>query len=186
MVRRLRMALPLFGTSRLCWPLNWRGAGASVLRRGPWSSFPAGCFSTALKSHPATNFCSAHCNRSCFQARVQHIFRGSLTRFVLEQSVLLLGVTLLWCFAATVGRAATLRRLVAMFSARRRTGPDDLAICADLRPASAARSVVVDRGLGGDRVLGHRRCHGGKGPRRPGRALAGLREPAWHAGSGQP
>jgi hypothetical protein len=47
----------------------------------------------------------------------QHILRGSLTRFVLEQSVVLLGVTLLWCFAATVGRAATLRRLVAMFSA---------------------------------------------------------------------
>ena len=31
--------------------------------------------------------------------------------------MLLLGVTLLWCFAATAGRAATLRRLVAMFSA---------------------------------------------------------------------
>ena len=46
----------------------------------------------------------------------QHILRGSLTRFVLEQSVVLLGVTLLWCFAATAGRAATLRRLVAMFS----------------------------------------------------------------------
>ena len=46
---------------------------------------------------------------------LRHIFRGSLARFVLEQSVLLLGVTLLWALASTAGRAATLRRLVAMF-----------------------------------------------------------------------
>ncbi len=48
---------------------------------------------------------------------VRHIFRGSLSRFVLEQTTLLLGLTLLWAFAATAGRAATLRRLVTMFSA---------------------------------------------------------------------
>ena len=48
---------------------------------------------------------------------LRHIFRGSLSRFVLEQTVLLLGVMVLWSFAATAGRAATLRRLVAMFSA---------------------------------------------------------------------
>ncbi|MFZ0311140.1 MAG: hypothetical protein WAL85_00415 [Candidatus Korobacteraceae bacterium] len=48
---------------------------------------------------------------------LQHIFRGSLARFVLEQTALLLGVTVLWSFAATAGRAATLQRLVAMFSA---------------------------------------------------------------------
>jgi len=48
---------------------------------------------------------------------VRHIFRGSLNRFLAEQTVLLLGLTLLWAFAASGGRAATLRRLVAMFSA---------------------------------------------------------------------
>jgi len=48
---------------------------------------------------------------------VRHIFRGSLNRFLGEQTVLLFGLTLLWAFAATAGRAATLRRLVAMFSA---------------------------------------------------------------------
>jgi hypothetical protein len=47
---------------------------------------------------------------------LRHIFRGSLSRFVLEQTVLLLGVIVLWSLAATAGRAATLRRLVAMFS----------------------------------------------------------------------
>ena len=41
--------------------------------------------------------------------------RGSLSRFVLEQTVLLLGVIVLWSLAATAGRAATLRHLVAMF-----------------------------------------------------------------------
>jgi len=47
---------------------------------------------------------------------LRHIFRGSLSRFVLEQTVLLLGVMVLWSLAATAGRAATLHRLVAMFS----------------------------------------------------------------------
>jgi len=47
---------------------------------------------------------------------VRHIFRGSLTRLLCEQAVLILSLMLLWSFAATAGRAATLRRLVAMFS----------------------------------------------------------------------
>lgn len=46
---------------------------------------------------------------------VQHIFRGSLSRFLLGQSVLLLGLVFLWSFAATAGRSATLHRLAAMF-----------------------------------------------------------------------
>jgi hypothetical protein len=46
---------------------------------------------------------------------LRHIFQGSLSRFLIEQAVLLLGVTLLWSLAATAGRAATLHRLVAMF-----------------------------------------------------------------------
>jgi len=49
-------------------------------------------------------------------AALHHIFRGSLARFLLLQAILLFGVTLLWSLAATAGRAATLRRLVAMFS----------------------------------------------------------------------
>jgi hypothetical protein len=50
------------------------------------------------------------------QEAVRHIFHGTLTRLVLEQAILLLGLMLLWSLAATAGRAATLRRLVAMFS----------------------------------------------------------------------
>jgi uncharacterized membrane protein len=48
-------------------------------------------------------------------AALRHIFRGTLSRFLLEQALLIMGVTLLWSFASAVGRAATLRRLVAMF-----------------------------------------------------------------------
>ncbi len=46
----------------------------------------------------------------------RHIFRGSLSRLLVEQGILLLGLAVLWAFAATTGRAATLRRLVAMFA----------------------------------------------------------------------
>jgi hypothetical protein len=52
---------------------------------------------------------------------LQHIFRGSFSRFLLGQTVLLLGLILLWALAATAGRTATLHRLVAMF----RIEPDD-------------------------------------------------------------
>lgn len=47
---------------------------------------------------------------------VRHIFHGSLVRLALQQSALLLSLTLLWAFASTAGRSAILRRLVAMFS----------------------------------------------------------------------
>jgi hypothetical protein len=75
-----------------------------------------GLFLDSLKVSPADEFLLGTFQPQLLSGAFQHIFRGSLTRFVLEQSVLLLGVTLSWCFAATVGRAATLRRLVAMFS----------------------------------------------------------------------
>jgi hypothetical protein len=48
---------------------------------------------------------------------LRHIFRGSFNHFLWEQTVLLVGLALLWAFAATAGRAATLHRLVAMFGA---------------------------------------------------------------------
>src|SRR5664279_1345233 len=37
-----------------------------------------------------------------------------------------------------------------------------MAICPDLRPASAGCGVVVDRGVGRDRVFDNRQCHGWK------------------------
>ena len=76
-----------------------------------------GLFLDSLKISPADEFLLGTLQPQLLSGAFHHIFRGSLSRFVLEQSVLLLGITLLWCCAATVGRAATLRRLVAMFSA---------------------------------------------------------------------
>jgi hypothetical protein len=76
-----------------------------------------GLFLDSLKLSRGDEFLLSTLQPQLLSDALRHIFRGSLTRFVLEQSVLVLGVTLLWCFAGTVGRAATLRRLVAMFSA---------------------------------------------------------------------
>ncbi len=73
-------------------------------------------FLDSLKVSPTDEFLLDTFQPQLLSGAVHHILRGSLTRFVLEQSVLLVGMILLWSFAATVGRAATLRRLVAMFS----------------------------------------------------------------------
>jgi hypothetical protein len=76
-----------------------------------------GMFLDSLKVSAADEYLLNTFQPQLLSGVIQHILRGSLTRFVLEQSVLLPGVILLWSFAAAVGRAATLRRLVAMFSA---------------------------------------------------------------------
>jgi len=52
---------------------------------------------------------------------LRHIFRGSLSRFLLQQTLLVLGLVLLWSLASTAGRTATLHRLVEMF----RIGPEE-------------------------------------------------------------
>jgi hypothetical protein len=94
--------------------LTWRwcfGLSAWVL-----VIISGGLFLDSLKVTPSDEFLLSTFQPQLLSGAVHHIFRGTLTRFVVEQSVLLLGVALLWCFAATVGRAGTLRRLVAMFS----------------------------------------------------------------------
>ena len=76
----------------------------------------AALFLDGLKISPRDEFLLGTLQPQLLQGAVRHIFRGTLTRFVLEQTVLLLGLMLLWSLAASAGRAATLRRLVAMFS----------------------------------------------------------------------
>jgi hypothetical protein len=77
----------------------------------------AALFLDSLKISAGDRFLLGTLRPQLLLGAVRHIFRGSLSRFLLEQATLLLGLTLLWAFAATAGRAATLRRLVAMFSA---------------------------------------------------------------------
>lgn len=75
-----------------------------------------GLYLDSLKVSKADQFLLGTVQPSLLAEALRHIFRGSLSRFLLEQAVLIFGLTLLWSFASAVGRAATLRRLVAMFS----------------------------------------------------------------------
>ncbi len=77
----------------------------------------AALFLDSLKISPRDEVLLGTLQPQLLEGAARHIFRGSLTRFVLEQAVLLLGLMLLWALAATAGRAATLRRLVTMFGA---------------------------------------------------------------------
>ncbi len=95
--------------------LTWRwcfgfSAWALFVISGAW-------FLDSLRVSPVDELLLGTLQPQLLSGAIHHIFHGSLTRFVLEQSVLLLGLTFLWCFAAALGRAATLRRLVAMFGA---------------------------------------------------------------------
>lgn len=75
-----------------------------------------GLYLDSLRVSKADQFLLGTVQPQLLAEALRHIFRGSLSRFLLEQAVLIFGLTLLWSFASTVGRAATLRRLVAMFS----------------------------------------------------------------------
>ena len=76
----------------------------------------AAWFLDSLKLSPRDELLLGTFNPHLWQGAVRNILRGSLNRFVWEQAVLMVGLMLLWSLAATAGRAATLRRLVTMFS----------------------------------------------------------------------
>lgn len=95
--------------------LTWRWCfGLSA-----WSlaSISAALFLDSLKISPRDEFLLGTLQPQLLAGAMRHVFHGSLTRFGLEQAVLLLGLIVLWALAATAGRAATLRRLVTMFGA---------------------------------------------------------------------
>jgi hypothetical protein len=76
----------------------------------------ASLFLDSLKISPGDELRLGTLQPELLHDAVRHIFQGSLNRFLWEQAVLILGLVLLWAFAATAGRAATLRRMVAMFN----------------------------------------------------------------------
>ena len=95
--------------------LTWRwcfglAAWSLVIASGAW-------FLDSLTISPGDRFLLNSLQPQLLSSALRHIFRGSLSRFLWEQIVLLAGLTLLWTFAATAGRVANLRRLIAMFSA---------------------------------------------------------------------
>jgi hypothetical protein len=94
--------------------LAWRWCfGVSMLAL---AIFSTGVFLDSVKVSRLDQLLLGTFQPQLLAAALRHIFRGSLARFLLEQALLILGVTLLWSFASAVGRAATLRRMVAMFS----------------------------------------------------------------------
>ncbi len=94
--------------------LAWRWCfGFSALVLGAVS---IGLYLDSLNVSKADQFLLGTVQPQLLAEALRHIFRGSLSRFLLEQAVLILGLTLLWSFASAIGHAATLRRLVAMFS----------------------------------------------------------------------
>ena len=72
-------------------------------------------FLDSLEISPRDEFLLGTFQPQLLQGIARHVFRGSLNRFVWEQVILIAGLMMLWSFAATAGRAATLRRLVTMF-----------------------------------------------------------------------
>jgi hypothetical protein len=94
--------------------LAWRWCfGFSTLALGLVS---VGLYLDSLKVSKADQFLLGTVQPQLLAEALRHIFRGSLSRFLLEQAVLIFGLTFLWSFASAVGRAAILRRLVAMFN----------------------------------------------------------------------
>ena len=95
--------------------LTWRSCfGLSALALAIIS---AAMFLDSIKISPSDELLLSTLQPQLLHGVVRHIFRGTLTRFVWEQAAVVIGLMSLWSLAATVGRAATLRRLVALFSA---------------------------------------------------------------------
>jgi hypothetical protein len=101
--------------------LTWRWCfGISMLAV---AIFSTGIFFDGLKVSKADDFLLSTLQPQLLATALRHIFRGSLSRFLLAQALLTLGITLLWSFASAVGRAAILRRLVAMLGSDDDTQP---------------------------------------------------------------
>src|SRR5215469_16150907 len=102
--------------------LTWRWCfGFSALLLGICSG---ALFLNGLKVSKADQFLISTMQPQLLAAALQDIFHGSLPRFLLEQALLLLGLTVMWAFAAAAGRAATLNRLLAMFSSSDEPQPE--------------------------------------------------------------
>jgi hypothetical protein len=94
--------------------LTWRWCfGVSMLAL---AIFSTGVFLDSLKVSKLDQLLLGTFQPHLLATALRNIFRGSLGRFLQEQALLIVGVTLLWSFASAVGRAATLHRMVAMFS----------------------------------------------------------------------
>ena len=92
--------------------LTWRwgfGFAASVLVLGA-----AVLFLDSITISPADQFLLGTLQPVLAWSAIAHIFHGTLLRYLWTKFIVLAGLTLLWCLAATFGRVASLRNLVAL------------------------------------------------------------------------
>jgi hypothetical protein len=75
----------------------------------------AALFLDSLKLSPADRFLLSTLRPTLASTALTHILHGTLLRVVWMKFIVLAGLTVLWCFAAAAGRAASLRNLVALF-----------------------------------------------------------------------
>ncbi len=74
----------------------------------------AAVFLDSLKVSPLDRFLLGTMQPALAGSALTHVFHGALLRFIWVKFFVLAGLTVLWAFAAAVGRAASLRNLVAL------------------------------------------------------------------------
>ncbi len=92
--------------------LTWRwcfGVAAWLLALGA-----AAVFLDSLKVSALDRFLLATMKPELEWSALNHILHGALLRYLWTKFIVLAGLTLLWCFAAAAGRAASLRNLIAL------------------------------------------------------------------------
>jgi hypothetical protein len=75
----------------------------------------AALFLDSLTVSPGDRFLLSMLRPTLASTALTHILHGTLLRYLWTKSIVVAGLTLLWCFAAAAGRAASLHNLVALF-----------------------------------------------------------------------
>jgi hypothetical protein len=107
---------PLLLTAELTW--RWCFALAAWIL----ALAAAALFLDSLKLSSGDRFLLGTLQPTLASSALTHILHGTLLRYVWIKSIVVGGLTLLWCFAAAAGRAASLRNLVALFGGDDRAG----------------------------------------------------------------
>jgi hypothetical protein len=99
---------PLLLAAELSW--RWCFALAAWLI----ALFAAAMFLDSLPASSLDRFLLGTLNPALESSALSHILHGALLRYIWIKFIVLAGLTLLWAFASAVGRAASLRNLIAL------------------------------------------------------------------------
>jgi len=75
----------------------------------------AAVFLDSLKLSPGDRFLLSTLQPTLASTALSHVLHGTLLRYLWAKVIVAAGLTVLWCFAAAAGRAASLRNLIALF-----------------------------------------------------------------------